>query len=181
MTLKNLLLYLFLILAQTGLSQSERHFAKLIQARLGGELEKVTDDKSRVDLLTSTHAYEIEYARKWKDAIGQSIWYALQTNSRAGIVLIMECKKDFMYVQKLITALEHSNLSSSIDVKVYPIDFPEQKSKILSNSLSHDIKSNHWLSLNSKIRHNSNCNWYEKSRGRYCSKKEGLAGQCCGG
>lgn len=48
-------------------------------------------DKSRVDILTKTHAIEVEWAPKWKEAVGQSLYYAALTEQKPGIILL--CKK----------------------------------------------------------------------------------------
>ena len=39
----------------------------------------------------------------------------------------------------------------------------------------------YWLSTNSNKRHNSECRWYEKSKGRACTANEGVACKICGG
>lgn len=43
----------------------------------------------RIDCLTDTHAVEVDFARKWKEAISQARWYGLQTGKTPGILLIM--------------------------------------------------------------------------------------------
>ncbi len=47
-------------------------------------------DGTRCDGVTDSHAIEVEFARKWAVPIGQSLFYALQINKRAGIVLIVK-------------------------------------------------------------------------------------------
>lgn len=72
-----------------------------------GKAEVVLPDRTRCDCLTEKHAIEVEFANKWKEAIGQSLHYSLQTGKRAGIVLIMEKQSDIKYwisLNKLIKA-----------------------------------------------------------------------------
>jgi len=84
-----------------------------------GRTEVVLPDKSRCDCVTDTHAVEIEYARKWAEAIGQALFYSLQTGKRAGIVLIIEAQKDRKHWIRLNSTIEHFKL---------PIDtFPLEK------------------------------------------------------
>ena len=45
-------------------------------------------DGTRCDILTDTHAIEVDFADKWAEAIGQSLNYAMQTGKKAGIVLV---------------------------------------------------------------------------------------------
>ncbi|TXB68334.1 hypothetical protein [Phaeodactylibacter luteus] len=39
--------------------------------------EEVSVQGGRADLVTATHAFEVERASKWKNSIGQSLWYGL--------------------------------------------------------------------------------------------------------
>ena len=42
-------------------------------------MEVVMKDCTRCDILTATHAIEVDFARKWAEAIGQSLNYAMHT------------------------------------------------------------------------------------------------------
>ena len=39
----------------------------------------------------------------------------------------------------------------------------------------------HWITQSSGVRHNSKCRYYQKSKGRACTKDEGRACKICGG
>lgn len=39
----------------------------------------------------------------------------------------------------------------------------------------------YWLTIKSGVRHNSNCRYYQNSKGRPCTKDEGRACKLCGG
>ena len=58
-------------------------------------------DSTRVDCLTSEYAIEIEFAKKWAEAIGQSLHYNLMTGKKPGIVLILENLKDYAHLNRL--------------------------------------------------------------------------------
>ena len=45
-------------------------------------VEAVQDDKTRVDCLTKDFAYEFDWAKKYNEAIGQSLGYSIRTNRR---------------------------------------------------------------------------------------------------
>jgi len=79
-----------------------------------GEKEVVLSDKTRVDCLTDTHAIEIEFANKWKEAIGQSLHYSLMTGKKAGIVLILRKPSDQMYMKALKKVVKANNLNTKI-------------------------------------------------------------------
>ncbi|MFK7932684.1 MAG: hypothetical protein AB8G22_04190 [Saprospiraceae bacterium] len=78
----------------------------------------------RADLVTTTHAIEVERAHKWKNSIGQALWYAQQLNLEAGIILIMEDKYDYKYVQMLQATLNYAGMGERVRLQVYPLDFP---------------------------------------------------------
>ena len=47
-----------------------------------------TFDKSRVDILTDSEAIEVEWSKKWKESIGQSLLYSIETNREPGVILL---------------------------------------------------------------------------------------------
>lgn len=103
---------------------SERDYTNYIQSLIGGKTEfKVKG--GRADLVTEKYAFEIEKANNWKESIGQSIWYALNTNKQAGIILVLENDKDYKYVIQLSTALGYAKLDDVITVLVFPNDFKD--------------------------------------------------------
>jgi hypothetical protein len=75
-----------------------------------GQLEVVLPDGTRCDCVTNTHAIEIEFGNKWAEAVGQSAYYSLQTERKAGIVLILEKIKDRKYWIRLNGTIEHFGL-----------------------------------------------------------------------
>jgi hypothetical protein len=72
--------------------------------------EVILPDHTRCDCITEKNAIEIEYAKKWYEAIGQSLYYSLQTGKRAGVVLILESDKDYKYWIRLNTTIVHFKL-----------------------------------------------------------------------
>lgn len=75
-----------------------------------GKQEARMPDGTRCDCLTATHAIEFDFGPKWDEAIGQSLNYALQTNKRAGIVLILRSEKDYRYWIRLNTVIDYHKL-----------------------------------------------------------------------
>lgn len=68
----------------------------------GGLTEVLLPDKTRVDCVLPDYAIEFDFADKWAEAIGQSLYYAHMTNKIPGIVLIMENEaKDCKYLNRL--------------------------------------------------------------------------------
>lgn len=79
-------------------------------AEAGGKAEVRMPDGCWCDCLTETHAIEVDFGNKWYEAVGQSLSYAIQTNKRAGIVLIIEQPKDRKHWIRLNTVIEHYKL-----------------------------------------------------------------------
>lgn len=75
-----------------------------------GIMEYVLADRTRVDCLTESHAVEFDWAKKWAESIGQSLYYSLQTGKRAGVVLILKQRKHYKYWIRLNSAINHFQL-----------------------------------------------------------------------
>ncbi len=82
-----------------------------------GQTEVELKDLTRVDCLTGTHAIEIEWAANWKEAIGQSLHYALMTGKSPGIALIFKKPGHQRYRIQLEAVLE----ASGLDIKIWDI------------------------------------------------------------
>jgi len=67
-------------------------------------------DGTRCDVLTGTHAVEVEFAPKWCEAVGQSLNYASQTGNPGGIALILESEGDARFLQRLRTLIAFHQL-----------------------------------------------------------------------
>ena len=78
---------------------TERYWQDVIHAELSQrdgweslEKEHRLDDGTRVDLLFPRQACEIDWADKWAEGVGQSIYYGLKT--RRGPLVILLANKD---------------------------------------------------------------------------------------
>ncbi len=67
-----------------------------------GQLEYKLPDSTRIDCLTPDYAIEFDFAPKWAESVGQSLFYANSTNKKPGVVLILENpNKDNKYLNRL--------------------------------------------------------------------------------
>ena len=69
-------------------SDRETTWSKWIAGQKGGRAEVVTFCGSRCDVVTNTHAYEVEWLHKYKEAPGQALLYASLLNKNPGIILL---------------------------------------------------------------------------------------------
>ena len=88
----------------------ERYYQQQWCSEHHGRAEVTLPDRTRCDCLTATHAVEVDFAPKWTEAIGQSLYYALQTGRRAGIVLIIEREQDRKCWIRLNSVIMHYKL-----------------------------------------------------------------------
>lgn len=70
---------------------------------MNGRVEVTLDDQTRVDVLTDTFAIEVDFAEKWSQSVGQSLYYAEKLNKKPGILLVINGVFDDKYVKRLMT------------------------------------------------------------------------------
>jgi len=103
-------LLLFPALAAADHLHPEKYYQRIWCDNQGGQTEYRLPDKTRCDCLTDSHAVEVDFAVKWYEALGQSLYYSMQTGKRAGILLIIESDKDLKYWIRLNSTIQHFDL-----------------------------------------------------------------------
>ena len=99
-----------------GIKQSSRHvhpekyYQELWCNEHNGAMEYRLDDGTRVDCLTDEYAVEMDFAPKWAESVGQSLYYAERTGKLPGVVLIMEHENDERYATRLDTLARRYNI-----------------------------------------------------------------------
>ena len=71
-----------------------------------GTIEYVLPDKTRIDCLTDEYAIEYDWASKWAESIGQSLYYAKMTGHKPAVAIIMKTPQDEKYIKRIQTADE---------------------------------------------------------------------------
>ena len=111
--------YLFILLL-TGIGHaeekkfSESYYRDAWAKSNKGTTEVQMGDKTRCDVITKTHAIEVEWANKWTEGIGQALWYSFQTNKKAGIVLILKDEDEHKHLRKLQSLIKAKNLDITV-------------------------------------------------------------------
>lgn len=70
---------------------TESDYRDHICGAAGWRMEQHMPNGTRADCVSETHAWEIDFAHKWAEALGQSLNYAAETGKTPGIILI--CKR----------------------------------------------------------------------------------------
>lgn len=172
---------LILFCSYLASGQNEAFYIDKISGKLGGETEKRVEN-GRVDIVTNTHAIEVEWASNWKHSIGQALWYAMQTNKKPGIVLIMKDVHEWKHGIRLQSALDYAGLTNQIDVWFYPEDFggsfqseANERSQYRQNLI--ETNGNYTRNKNSGVRHNSKCTYFNCAN---CVPSGPAKGKACG-
>ena len=66
-----------------------------------GKREFILWDNTRVDCLSKDYAIEFDFAKKWAESIGQSLYYAKMTGKKPAVVLILTQLEDYKYVKRI--------------------------------------------------------------------------------
>jgi len=75
-----------------------------------GATEVKISDGTSADCITSTHVVQFQFAPKWAEAIGRTLYYSFETGKKAGIVLIIKNEKGLEDWKRLNSIIEHFNL-----------------------------------------------------------------------
>lgn len=80
--------------------ESELQACERLAEKYQAAREVRLSDGCRVDLLSDTEAIEVDWAKKWAESIGQSLYYAIATERSAGIILLTRTATDSRYVDR---------------------------------------------------------------------------------
>lgn len=80
----------------------EPEWSAILAKRIGGETEYRLPDGSRIDILTDTTAWEVEWCTKWEESIGQSLFYGIVTNRKPGVWLLKRRGDDEDFLRCLL-------------------------------------------------------------------------------
>lgn len=89
--------------------KNERYYQTIWCDQRGGEIEYVLDDRTRVDCLLPDYAVEVDWAHKWAEGVGQAQYYAIKTDRKPGLLLIID-DKGMKYVRRAEAAGSYSSL-----------------------------------------------------------------------
>ena len=79
----------------------ERYYQSELCNRLGGEMEYRLQDSSRIDCLTDDYAIEVDFAKKWAEGVGQSLYYAEVSKRKPAVGIIIDLEKERRYLKRL--------------------------------------------------------------------------------
>ncbi len=112
---KWIVLVLVLIMGFAAIAkQSERSYQ---EQYCKGLIEWRLSDGSRVDCLTKDYAIEFDFSHKWAEAIGQSLFYSIQTGKAPAVFLIDKGGSADLHFRRL----ESVNKRFGLGIKVWRV------------------------------------------------------------
>jgi hypothetical protein len=99
--------------------ENEDYYNRLFCKEMGGQAEYVLPDRSRVDCLTGTHAFEADWAQGLKvyESIGQALYYSAETGKQPGILLLIKKNNSEKYIRKVRRVIETFNLPIKLVIR----------------------------------------------------------------
>jgi hypothetical protein len=95
---------------------NEKYYQQEFCKKVLGIMEYRLNDGTRIDCYTSTYSFEVDFAKKAYEAIGQSLHYADVIDNKPGIVLIVRRAKDKKYVNRI------KHTAKKYGIKIFTID-----------------------------------------------------------
>ncbi len=133
----NKIILLFLVLSipfSIGAHEkNERYYQNIWCKNHQGITEYILPDKTRVDCLTKEYAVEFDFAHKWAESVGQSLYYAKMTNRKPAIVLIMEANTDDKYYSRA------NLLAKMYDIELFSVNSKDYKNNIQESDIFSDL------------------------------------------
>ncbi len=113
--MKKFILLLCLILISTPVFAKHTHLEKEYQKAWCSAHQGIPEfknaDLTRTDCITNDYAIEFDFADKWAESIGQSLYYSIVNHRKPAIVLISENgKKDIKYIERAKTVAKQTGI-----------------------------------------------------------------------
>ena len=107
-----LFLFFFIVTSSSQALEKEKYYSDKFCEEMSGQADYTLQDKSRVDCLTETHAFEVDWADGMKvyEAIGQSLYYSSQTGKLPGILLLIRKDNSEKHIRKIKEVISAFNL-----------------------------------------------------------------------
>ena len=114
-----LLIILFFLSFSAYAIEKEEFYSNIFCEELSGQSQFKLKDLSRVDCLTQTHAFEVDWADGMKvyEAIGQSLYYASQTGKKPGILLLIRKDNSEKHIRKIKEVIRYFDLDIELIIK----------------------------------------------------------------
>jgi len=97
-----LLLVLIPFVTFSQVKQNEKYYQTEFAKVINGTTEVYLPDRTRVDIMTESHVFEVDFATKWAESIGQSLHYEGMTGKQAAVLLVMKGTSEERFLKRLM-------------------------------------------------------------------------------
>jgi hypothetical protein len=114
-----MMLLLLVSITPVSAIENEDYYNRQFCSEVSGQAEYKLPDRSRIDCLTDTHAFEADWADGLKvyESVGQSLYYAAETGKKPGILLLIRKKNSDKHIRKVKRVIESWNLPIKLIIK----------------------------------------------------------------
>jgi len=106
----------------------ENYYQTKLCTQLNGVMEESLLDRTRIDCLTDEYAIEVEFAKKWAESVGQSLYYAEMTGKNPAVgFIVRDTKQDKRHMKRLKV------LADKYEIKIFKIKRGEYHWKSVNN------------------------------------------------
>ncbi len=169
-------------------SYTENHWQTAFNNKVTkGKLE-VTVTGGTVDIVTDTHAIEVDKVSKYQEGIAQVLKYASATEKRAGLALYIDGESNgyelFRAAQEICFKRDidiwlinnHVSINDLVNLR------GTSSTSAASAGASKASSTVYWINTGTNVRHNRSCRWFNNtSKGILTTNKTGKACGICGG
>ena len=103
-----------------GQLHPESYYQKIFCSKVHGRMEYRLPGGTRIDCLTPTYAFEVDFGHKAFESVGQALYYAMRTGRKPGIVLIKETRRDDRYIGRI------KPLAKKYGISLFVMDLEER-------------------------------------------------------
>lgn len=96
--------------------RNEAYYNRIFCNKINGREEVKLRDNTRVDCLTTDYAIEVDWAEKWYEGVTQALYYAMQTNRKAKLALLVTDKSDKKYYVRSLQFISYYNLPLEVAI-----------------------------------------------------------------
>ena len=112
---------MWILLLLPLISETEKEACERLAPAYAADVEVTLPDGTRCDLLSDDTAWEIDWAPKWQQAVGQSLLYAIWSERQPGIILLTRGDEDKLHVLRCKLVCERANITLRIEKTDRPV------------------------------------------------------------
>lgn len=112
--MRPLLAIALLLVSSVAFAQTEADHCRRLAPQYHAQSEVRMWDGTRVDLLNDEYAFEVDFARKWAEGVGQAVYYGQLTGKKPGLILLAQ-KNEARFVYRAQTTAARAGVKVFVE------------------------------------------------------------------